>query len=132
MTTMQDLQTLVAAFFDEFDEAFASFDGAVVAARYSAPYLAVRADGSSESFATGNDIAVYFQAILDDYHRLGCRTCRHRDLEVVPVGSAAVFATVRWELLAADAAVVTTWRESYGLVARGDKLAATVSMDHRP
>lgn len=33
----------VATFFDEFVEAFATFDGSVIARRYRSPYLAMRA-----------------------------------------------------------------------------------------
>jgi len=96
------------AFFDEFDRAFATFNGAVVAARYAAPYLAVRSDGSSECFVTNDAIAAYFQRLLDHYRRQGCRTCRHRDLRVVEAGSAAAFATVTWRLSDDDGRSVHT------------------------
>src|SRR3954471_22784409 len=93
------LHAAAVAFFDEFDRAFETFDGAVVAARYSAPYLAVRADGASECFATVQAVTAYFQRVLDAYHQRGCRSCRHKCLELLAVGSSAVFATVTWELL---------------------------------
>ena len=125
-----DLHGAAETFFVEFDAAFASFDGAVLAARYSPPYLAVRTDGTSETFPSGEAIARYFQKVLDDYHRGGCRSCRHKALDMIPVGSAAVFATVTWELLGHDDSVVTTWRESYNLVRYGYKLRAVASMDH--
>ncbi len=46
------LQLELVAFFDAFVRAFESFDGARVAERYSAPYLALQADGSSQCFTT--------------------------------------------------------------------------------
>ena len=125
-----ELASAATAFFAEFDSAFASFDGDIVAARYVAPYLAVRADGSSEVFLTRESIARYFEKVLDGYHRRGCRSCRHKALEIVPAGSAAVFATVTWELLNQNASIVTTWRESYNLVRSGEGLKACASMDH--
>ena len=124
------LHAAAAAFFAEFDRAFETFDGAVVAARYSAPYLAVRADGTSECFATAEAISTYFQRILDAYHHGNCRSCTHRELELVEVGSSAVFATVTWDLLRSDNTVVKSWRESYSLVFSGEKLKACMSMDH--
>ncbi|WP_068858326.1 hypothetical protein [Perlucidibaca aquatica] len=117
-------------FFSEFNAAFSTFDGNVVATRYAAPYLAVRGDGTSESFVSREDIADYFQNVLDKYHRTGCRSCRHKDLNIVAVGSGAVFATVTWELLGSDGHVVITWRESYNLVWSLGELKACASMDH--
>jgi len=128
--TSSDLCDAAATFFTEFDAAFALFDGGVIATRYAAPYLAVRADGTSEVFSSEAAIARYFQGILDEYHRKGCRSCRHKALEAVPVGSAAVFATVTWELLSGDGGIVTTWRESYSLVRSRGGLKACASMDH--
>jgi len=118
------------AFFDEFDRAFATFNGAVVAARYAAPYLAVRSDGSSECFVTNDAIATYFQRLLDHYRRQGCRTCRHRDLRVVEAGSAAAFATVTWRLSDDDGRSVHTWRESYNLLLSNGRFRVCASVSH--
>lgn len=79
----------VSAFFVGFDTAFASFDGAVVAAQHQTPYMVIRSDGSTEAFASHADIAVYFQRLLDDYYARGCRSSRHRDLEVATLGTHA-------------------------------------------
>ena len=125
-----DLQHAAETFFANFDQAFTSFDGAIIAARYVAPYLAVRANGTSECFPTANAIAMYFQKILDEYHRKECRSCKHRDLNVVAVGNTGAFATVTWDLLREDKSVVSCWRESYILVRCGDNLKACASMDH--
>jgi hypothetical protein len=126
------LRSLTDQFFDDFDAAFATFDGAVIAQRYSAPYLAIRADGSAECFATPQAVAGYFQGVVDGYRRQGCRSCRHRDQAVCEVGGAAVFATVTWELLDAGGGVRASWRESYNLVLAGSRLLACASMDHAP
>jgi hypothetical protein len=53
-----------ARFFDTFVEDFDSFDGTVIAARYTAPYLAVAADGSSRLFADPSSISRYFHGVL--------------------------------------------------------------------
>ena len=128
--SLQRLHVATVSFFAEFDRAFETFDGSVVAARYSAPYLAVRADGTSECFAGVESIAAYLQRELDAYHQRECRSCRHRDLDLLQVGSSAVFATVTWELLRSNNTMVTSWRESYSLVSSGEKLKVCASMDH--
>jgi hypothetical protein len=122
----------VTAFFDEFVQVFPTFDGARIADRYGLPYLAIRADGSTESFATHGAIAEYFQRIVDGYQARGCSACRYRDLEVVPAGRSAALATVTWELLRGDGSLLSSWRESYNLVRSAGLLKAFVSVDHPP
>lgn len=125
-----DLDRAAENFFDGFDAAFASLDGEVIAERYLAPYLAVKADGSAECLTWNAAIAAYFQGFLDDYRARGCRQCRHRDLQVLAVGAHAAFASVTWELLREDGRTVSSWRESYNLVRRGGQLKVRASMDH--
>ena len=127
---MDDLERAARWFFDEFVAAFASFDGSVIARRYQSPYLALHADGSIDCFDTPAQIAAYFQKVVDDYHREGCRSCRYRDLEVMPLGSRSALATVTWDLLREDGAPVTSWRESYNLTRVGDSLRVVASVDH--
>ncbi len=125
-----DLHNAVKAFFGDFDEAFITFDGGVLADRFAPPYLVVGADGSSESLETGQAIAAHFQEILDAYYRRGCRFCRHRQVEITPAGVSAAFVSVTWELLGEDHRLIAGWRESYNLVRSGAVLMACASMDH--
>lgn len=120
----------IERFFVEFDAAFPSFDGDVVAERYAEPYQACRADGSADTFDDRAATGRYFASILDRYHELGARACTHRDLESVDVGGRHVLATVTWDLLAASGESVTSWRESYLLVQEADRLLARTSIDH--
>jgi hypothetical protein len=125
-----DLQIQARAFFDAFVEAFSSFSGAAIAERYRAPYLAFHNAGSVQIFQSTQEIAAYFQRVLDDYYARGCRTCRHLDLEVTPLGDAALIGTVTWELLSENQTVLSAWRESYNLCRSGDRLLVYVSTDH--
>jgi hypothetical protein len=68
--------------------------------------------------------------VLEDHRKRGCRSCRHRDLEVVAVGSGGAFASLTWELIGADRSIVTSWRESYNLVRSGARWRICASMDH--
>jgi hypothetical protein len=47
-----ELQRTAAGFFDEFVEAFRSFDGDKIAARYLSPYSSLHADGSIDCFVS--------------------------------------------------------------------------------
>jgi hypothetical protein len=125
-----ELRTSTQKFFDEFVVAFRSFDGAVVALRYLTPYLAFHSDGSAEVFLSSADTADYFQRILDSYRDKGCRSCRYTDLDMFPLGQNCVVATVTWELLGEDAAVLEAWRESYNLSRVESRYKVFTSTDH--
>jgi hypothetical protein len=103
------------ALFDRFAAAFATFDAANVVALFAIPSVALRADGSIVAFSNREDALRYYQAALDGYHGDGCRTCRWLGLEVIPIGSRAMLATVTWELLRGDESIATRWRQSYCL-----------------
>lgn len=124
------MQDAMQQFFDAFVSAFASFDGALIAQRYRAPYLALNAEGEARLFATNADIGAYFQGIVDQYFAQGCRACRFSDLQVTALGAAAALATVSWELLDADAQVLGGWQESYNLVHTAGGWRICVSTDH--
>ncbi len=122
----------VQSFFDEFDEAFASFDGDVIARRYTEPYLVCRADGSSEVFADSAATGRYFGSVLDEYHEMGVRSCTHRDLDVIDLGGRHALATVTWGLLDSAGSEVTSWRESYVLVTLDGETRIRASIDFAP
>lgn len=127
-TAEADPRWVARAFFTAFDEAFPTFDGDVIARRYAEPYLACRADGSAEVFTDRAATGRYFAGLLADYRDMGVRTCTHRDLEVVDLGARHLLATVTWDLLDGDGAVVVTWRESY-VLAVGDEALVRTSVD---
>lgn len=128
--TIPVLQQDAEAFFDEFVSAFSRFDGDQIARRYAVPYLAMNADGSSAVFASRQDIGHYFQGVLDEYRRSGCRSCRYVALDVLPLGARCMLATVSWELLRDDASVLVGWSESYQLTRGHDGLRIFASVDH--
>ena len=115
----RDVPADVVAFFDDFVEAFTSFNGARVAARYLVPGVALRGDGSIHCLQSRAEIDQFFQAALESYYRDGCRGIRFRDLEAVPMGSRSVLGTVTWELLRDDGSVLRHWSQSYNLVRVG-------------
>lgn len=124
------MRTELEAFFDDFIHAFARFDGALIAQRYTAPYLALDASGQARVFATAEAIAGYFQSALDHYAAQGCRSCRYHSLETVSLGSASVLASVSWELFDGEGRSLSSWRESYNLKRGEAGLRIYASTDH--
>ena len=117
-------------FFDVFVSAFHTFDGHLIAQRYLAPYIALNADGSVQSFDEQSAIGRYFQGIVSAYHAQGCRGCCYKDLEVVPLGSQSALVTVTWELFREDDSVLSSWRESYLVTRKNNDLRIVASVDH--
>ena len=111
-------------------EAFRSFDGKTIAQRYAVHCLALSADGVLTLLPTQDDIASYFQAVLDKYFAQGCRSCRYLDLDVLAVGSQSAMGTVTWELLNESGSVLRSWRESYNLMRTEHGLRIFSSTDH--
>jgi len=117
-------------FFDAFVEAFVSFNGNTIAERYLAPYLAFHTHASAQVFMSSAETGSYFQKIVDEYYAKGCRSCRYKDLTILPLGKDCALGTITWELLSEDLAVVGAWRESYNLCLVEGRFMVFASTDH--
>ena len=111
----QRLEDDVRNFLESYNKAFASIDGARIAALYHSPCVTLRGDGSIHSL-TSNDLAAFFQSVASTYHREGFRDGRFKVLQVVPIGGRSALVTVDWELLREDGSLIRGWRQSYNLV----------------
>lgn len=120
----------IAGFFDRFDAAFATFDGARVAELYHVPHVALRGDGSVSCITRREGVAEFFQRALNDYRAGGCHRCTHRNLRVVALGDRSVVAAVTWELLDEAGAIRRTWRQSYNLIDVDGRLQVLTSTEH--
>ena len=109
------LEDDVRNFLESYNKAFASIDGARIAALYHSPCVTLRGDGSIHSL-TSNDLAAFFQNVANTYHREGFRDGRFKVLQVVPIGGRSALVTVDWELLREDGSLIRGWRQSYNLV----------------
>lgn len=130
--TTGSLQDELAGFFADFATAFASFQGAQVAALYAVPGVALRADGSIHGPRSRAEIERFFQSALDGYHREGARACRFKDLETVRLGARGALGTVTWELRRDDDRVLREWRQSYTLVRVDGGWQVLASVYHLP
>src|SRR5262245_12423755 len=111
--TARPLQAEMSRFFDDFVEAFGTFDGARIATRYFVPGIALRGDGSIQSLESRAEVERFFQAAVDSYRRDGCRGIQWRDLDLVAMGDRSVLATVTGDLLRGDRTWLSHCRQSY-------------------
>jgi hypothetical protein len=105
----------IARIFDQFVDAFATFDGKIVGWLFIAPGVALKQDGTLQGFSTRSDIETYYQTALDQYRAAGCRGCRYSGLEIFALNDSSVVATVSWDLLRQDGSVIRHWRQAYFL-----------------
>lgn len=128
--SLSEIENRARLFFDEFVEAFRTFDGCIIAKRFFVPYLAFHTHESAQVFMSSAETGSYFHGIVDGYYAEGCRSCRYKDLTVVPLGRDCAVGTVTWELLAEDLSIVSAWRESYNLCSVDDRFVVFTSTDH--
>jgi hypothetical protein len=120
------LEGEISDFLNQYNEAW-KFDGDQIAKLYCVPTVTVRGDGSIHSFQSREEIARFFQGVLDTYRGEGAIGGTMQDLEVVPLGERSALATVTWQNLRADGSVAKQWRQSYNLLrfAEGWRILAT-------
>ncbi len=100
-------------FFNQFCEAFATFDGELVAEHFIAPGIALKYDGSLEGFTVQKDIVSYYQSALDYYKEAGCSVCKWSELDIHRLNDTSLTATASWDLLHKDGHVIRHWRQAY-------------------
>lgn len=106
----------VRAFFEEYNDAFASIDGKRIAELYHMPSITMRGDGSIHCLQSRRDLAQFFQGVADSYYKEGFRSGNFANFEVVPIGSRSALAALDWEMRRGDGGVIRTWRQSYNVV----------------
>ena len=120
------LEAELSAFLNQYNEAFAT-DGDQIAALYCIPTISMRVDGSIHGFQSRDEVARFFQGVIDTYRGEGAIGGSPHDLEVIPIGERSALATVTWKNLRADGSVARQWRQSYNVVryAGGWRILAT-------
>lgn len=119
-----------AVLFDRFVEAFATCDIERIADLFVTPGVSVRANGETVALTSRNDVKRYYQAVIDDYRREGCRSCQWSHLEVTPIGGRCMMAAVTWKLIGQDGCILATWRQSYNLLNSDDGPKVFASATH--
>ena len=106
------------------------FNGAEIAKLYYAPTITVRGDGSIHCLQSHEELARFFQGVLDTYKSQGSGGTTMRDLVVVPIGERSALATMTWKMLRADGSLIREWRQSYNVVRLAEGWRILVSTFH--
>ena len=121
------LEVEMSAFLNHYNQTFATYDGDQIAALYCVPTITMRGDGSIHSFQSREEIARFFQGVVDGYRAEGATGGTPHDIVAVAIGERSALATVTWKNLRPDGSVTRQWRQSYNLVrfAEGWRILAT-------
>ena len=93
-------------FFAAYMAAFEAVDGTRIAALYHEPTLTLRGDGSVHCLHSREELARFFQGVVDAYAREGTRAWSYADLEVRSLGGRSALATMKWAMRGADGGVM--------------------------
>jgi ketosteroid isomerase-like protein len=110
------LEAEMIAFLSQYNEAFATYDGDQIAALYCVPMVTMRGDGSIHSFQSREEIARFFQGVVDTYRGEGAQSGTMHDLEVVAIGERSALASATWKNMRPDGSVARQFRNSYNVV----------------
>ena len=91
------LEVEMTAFLSQYNKTFSTYDGDQIAALYCVPTITMRGDGSIHCFQSREEIARFFQGVVDTYRSEGGIGGTMHDLEVVPLGERSALATVTWK-----------------------------------
>ena len=119
----------ISKFFSDYTKLFDARDGATIATYYHAPSISMRADASVHVFQTRGELQEFFQEVAEKYYSEGLRNSRFINLEIKPLGSKSVLATLEWQMLREDGSCIRGWRQSYNLIRPNERwqiLASTI------
>jgi hypothetical protein len=110
------LEAEMSEFFGhQYDEAW-KVEGDEIAKLYYAPTVTVRGDGSIHRLQSHEELARFFQGVLDTYKNQGFARATMHDLTVVPIGERSALATMTWKQFRTDGSPIRDWRQSYNMV----------------
>jgi hypothetical protein len=99
-------------------------------ALYHEPSTTVRLDGSVEQFQTRPLAHEFFASARANYERLGCRSWAIRNFSVQELGTSSAAATLDWEMLTADGALIRGWRQTYNVIRSDESWLVVLSTLH--
>ena len=106
------------------------FDGDEIARLYCVATVTVRGDGSIHCLQSREELARFFQGVLDTYKSHGQAGTTMHDLMVVPIGDRSALVSMTWKAVDADGRPIREWRQSYNLVCLADGWRILVSTFH--
>jgi hypothetical protein len=120
----------IGNFFSDYTKLFDERNGAAIATYYHAPSITMRADASVHVFQTHQDLQEFFQNVAEKYYAEGLRRSTFTNLDVKPIGSKSVLATLKWQILRGDESKLRGWWQSYNLIRPNERWQILTSTIH--
>lgn len=90
----------------------------------------MRGDGSIHCLTSHDELASFFQGVIDAYRKDGYTDSSFENFEVQPIGALSALATMDWAMLRRDGSVIRRWRQSYNVVGTAAGRRILVSTFH--
>ena len=105
----------IERFFETYAERYMASDADAIVAMYEAPFLAVR---EARPIHLGDRAAVrqHLVGLMDAYRNAGATRATIADLQVTELDRTSVVATVRWNALDRDGALLRDFTTSYQML----------------
>jgi hypothetical protein len=113
----------------QYNEAW-KVDGGEIARLYCVPTITVRGDGSIHCLQSREELARFFQGVLDTYKGQGLASTNMYELMVVPIGDRSALASMTWRAFDAEGSPIREWRQSYNVIRLADGWRILVSTFH--
>ncbi|MCA1703885.1 MAG: nuclear transport factor 2 family protein [Actinobacteria bacterium] len=105
----------IERFFETYAERYMVSDIDAVAAMYEAPFLVVR-ESRPIHLPDREAVREHLAGLMEAYQNAGAKRATIADLEVTKLDSASVIATVRWNALSEDGALLRDFTVSYQML----------------
>lgn len=112
---MSELDT----FFAHYSERYMASDADAVSAMYEAPLLAVR-EGRAIHCADRQAVREHLGEVMAAYARSGAARADVAALDVLPLGSSSMLATVNWHVVDGGGRLLKDFRTTYQLLRTDD------------
>ncbi len=121
----------IERFFGEYAERYMTFDAEAIAAVYEVPFLAVR-EGRPIHLGDHAAVLEHLTVLMDAYREAGAARATIADLHVHRLDATSVVATVRWNALSDNGAILRDFTTSYHLLRqeRGDWRVLSYTYHH--
>jgi ketosteroid isomerase-like protein len=105
----------IEQFFEMYAERYMASDVDAIAALYEAPFLAVR-EGRAIHLGDRDAVREHLIALMEAYRSSGAARATIGDLRVTQLDRTSAIATVRWNVLADDGALLRDFATSYQML----------------
>ena len=105
----------IERFFEMYAERYMASDADAIAAMYEVPFLAVR-ESRAIHLGDRNAVREHLVGLMEAYRNAGATRATIAELQVTQLDSTSAIATVRWNALSGDGALLRDFATSYQML----------------